>query len=59
MSLVECESGAKIMKLQVARIRLCNPKNKTDQDTNSRLVEMVSIDMPVVIKDMLNTKKWC
>ena len=59
MSLVGRESGAKIMELQVARRRLWNPMNKTDQDTNSRLVELVSIAMPAVIKDMLNTKKLC
>ena len=43
MSLVGRESGAKITELQVARRRLWNPMNKTDQDTNSRLVELVSI----------------
>ena len=47
------------MELQVARRRLWNPMNKTDQDTNSRLVELVSIAMSEVIKDMLNTKKRC
>ena len=36
------------MELQVARRRLWNPMNKTDQDTNSRLVELVSIAMPAV-----------
>ena len=59
MSLVGHESGAKIMELQVARIRLCNPMNKTDQDTNSRLVELVSVAMPALTKDILNTKKKC
>ena len=33
--------------------------NKIYQDTNSRLVELVSIAMPAVIKDMLNIKKRC
>ena len=49
------------MGLQVARRRLWNPMNKTDQDTNIRLVELVYIAMQAVIKDMLNTKKrcWC
>ena len=59
MLLVGRESGAKIMELQVARRRLWNMMNKTDQDTNSRLVELVSIAFPAVIKDMLNTKKQC
>ena len=45
--------------MQLARKRLWNPENKTDQDTNSRLVELVYIAMPDVIKDMLNTKKQC
>ena len=59
MSLVVRESGEKIMELQLARRRLWDTMNKTDQDTNSRLVELVSIAMPAVIKDMPNTKKRC
>ena len=43
MSLVGRESGAKITELQVSRRRLWNPMNKIDQDTNIRLVELVSI----------------
>ena len=59
MSLVVRESGAKIIELKVARRRVWNPKNETDHDTNSRLLELVPIAMPNVIKDMLNTKKRC
>ena len=50
-------TGAKVMPHCIARKRLFNPVDKTDRDTDSRLVELVGVVVPAIIAEMLNPRK--
>ena len=55
--LVGRDSGAKVMPHCIARKRLFRPVDKTNRNTNKRLIELVGVVMPNIISEMLNPKK--
>jgi hypothetical protein len=57
MSVVARRSGAKVMHMQMARLELFNPRNETNFDTTTRVVELGTVAMVTLLREFHDPKK--
>jgi hypothetical protein len=57
MSVVARRSGSKVMHLQMARLEIFNPRNETNINTTTRVVELGTVAMVTLLREFHDSKK--